>query len=229
MIFLKLTLPLLLLTSISLGSVAFQSDGAGQTRPAKKDAESQPASAPSDGRIGAKQREKLLKHFAEAEKQTLDSIDGISEAQWKFKPAADKWSVGEVVEHIIIVEEKSAADVEKSLKEKPDADWKDKKIANTEMLETMLLNRDFKVKAPAEVAPEGKLALADAAKRYKTARAASLKIAESKDALLRAHFVEHPFFSTMNSYQRLLVVALHNKRHNLQIAEVKANVDYPKK
>jgi hypothetical protein len=35
----------------------------------------------------------------------LESTKGLSEAQWKFKQAPDRWSVAEVVEHIALVED----------------------------------------------------------------------------------------------------------------------------
>ena len=34
----------------------------------------------------------------------LKSIDGLTEAQWTFKPAPDRWSIAEVAEHIGISE-----------------------------------------------------------------------------------------------------------------------------
>ena len=34
----------------------------------------------------------------------LQSISGLSEKQWRFKPAPDRWSVAEVAEHITVAE-----------------------------------------------------------------------------------------------------------------------------
>src|ERR1700730_2966065 len=36
----------------------------------------------------------------------LGATKGLSEAQWKFKTASDRWSIGEIVEHVVIVEER---------------------------------------------------------------------------------------------------------------------------
>ena len=42
--------------------------------------------------------------------QTQSGIEGamkcVSEAQWNFKPAADRWSIAENVEHIVAVQER---------------------------------------------------------------------------------------------------------------------------
>jgi uncharacterized damage-inducible protein DinB len=35
----------------------------------------------------------------------VEATKGLSEAQWKFKPGPDRWSVAEILEHIVVVEE----------------------------------------------------------------------------------------------------------------------------
>ena len=35
----------------------------------------------------------------------IEATKGLSNAQWKFKPAPDRWSVAEVLEHIVLVED----------------------------------------------------------------------------------------------------------------------------
>jgi hypothetical protein len=48
---------------------------------------------------------------------------------------------------------------------------------------------------------------------------------------LKEHNSDHPFpvFKTLNAYQWLLYIPLHNLRHDQQIAEVKATPGYPSK
>jgi hypothetical protein len=48
---------------------------------------------------------------------------------------------------------------------------------------------------------------------------------------LKEHTADHPFavFGTLNAYQWLIYIPLHNIRHNQQIAEVKASAGYPGK
>ena len=47
---------------------------------------------------------------------------------------------------------------------------------------------------------------------------------------MKDHTTEHPFpvFNTLNAYQWLVYIPMHNLRHDLQIAEVKASPGYPK-
>ena len=80
------------------------------------------------------------------------------------------------------------------------------------------------------IVPTGKLTKAEAISRFKEARAKTLKFIEQTDLPLKAHTQEHPFpvFNTLNAYQWLIYIPLHNLRHNQQIAEVKASPGFPK-
>src|ERR1022692_4269086 len=50
------------------------------------------------------ERESALKSLQATHDAFLHSISGLSEKQWKFKPAPDRWSVAEVSEHIALSE-----------------------------------------------------------------------------------------------------------------------------
>jgi uncharacterized damage-inducible protein DinB len=227
---------LLLLSAAALGARGFAQEpgkGAPATAPAKREKkdgiESKPASAPADAKLTREERKKVLDLLALAQKETLDAVESLSDAQWTFKPAPEKWSVGEVVEHLLLIEESRVPAVEAKLAEKPEANWQEKKIASTEMLEMALVNRSVKVQAPEAFQPTGKLARKDAIERYKNARAKLVELVSRPDIEPKSHFFQHPFFGTLNGYQAFLGVGLHNRRHNQQIAEVKATAGYPTK
>jgi hypothetical protein len=44
----------------------------------------------------------LIKSIEDSSKQVKESFGGLSEAQLNWKPAQDKWSAGECVEHLIV-------------------------------------------------------------------------------------------------------------------------------
>ena len=95
----------------------------------------------------------------------------------------------------------------------------------------MLQDRSGKASAPESIVPSGKLSREEVMNKYKEARAKTLKFAEETQLPLKAHTMDHPFpiFGTLNAYQWLIYVPLHNVRHNAQIAEVKADPNFPKK
>src|SRR5713226_2388909 len=49
-------------------------------------------------------RDKAIRHLNETKTAFLASIQGLSAAQWNFKPAPEVWSVAEVAEHITVSE-----------------------------------------------------------------------------------------------------------------------------
>src|ERR1700730_4468634 len=64
-----------------------------------------PAPAPATSvPLTAAERETALNSLQSTHDAFLKSIAGLSERQWRFKPAPDRWSVAEVSEHIAVSE-----------------------------------------------------------------------------------------------------------------------------
>jgi DinB superfamily len=59
----------------------------------------------ADGEMTPAERAYLLEQLEQSKKDMLASIQGVTLAQWKFKPAPAVWSVAECAEHIILAEE----------------------------------------------------------------------------------------------------------------------------
>lgn len=188
-------------------------------------------SASDEGKMSAEDRAKVIKLLKDSQKETLDSLESLSDEQLKFKSAPEKWSVIEVAEHIMMAEGLLFGAMEQALATKPNPDWEAKTKGKTEFLEKVMVNRQGKAQAPESIVPTGKLSRAELIAKYKEVRAKTLKFTEETQLPLKAHTFDHPFpvFGTLNAYQWLIYVPLHNMRHNLQIAEVKANPGFPKK
>jgi uncharacterized damage-inducible protein DinB len=188
-----------------------------------------PTLAQEEGRMTAGEKTKVIKLLLDSQKELLDSVEKLSDAQWNYKPGPDRWSVGEVAEHILLSEGLLFASVERALAEKTNPEWKTKTAGKTEFLERVMVSRDRRAQAPEQIRPQG-LSRAEIMSRFKEARAKTLKFAEQTELPLKAHTLDHPFpvFSTLNAYQWLIYIPLHNLRHNQQIAEVKASAEFPK-
>jgi hypothetical protein len=50
-------------------------------------------------------KDRALAYLETTKKGVLDATKGLSEAQWNFKAAPDKWSVAQCTEHIAAVED----------------------------------------------------------------------------------------------------------------------------
>src|ERR1700689_2041610 len=58
----------------------------------------------ADGSMTPAERAYLLEQLESSKKNMLASIQGLSAAQWTYKPAPEVWSVQECAEHIILAE-----------------------------------------------------------------------------------------------------------------------------
>jgi uncharacterized damage-inducible protein DinB len=175
-------------------------------------------------------RKALLKRFDDSTAQTLAAVEKLSDAQWAYKPAPDKWSVGETLEHIVLAEGLLFRMIEKTLGESANPAWAEKTKGKIAIIEGVMLDRSMKAQAPGEIAPAGKLTRAEALAKYKARREATRKFITETKAELHAHTGDHPFpkIGTLSAYQWLVYTALHNLRHNQQIEEVKAGPAFPK-
>lgn len=179
------------------------------------------ADAPAAG-----DREALIAQLERTKARFLASVEGLSEAQWNYKPAPERWSVAECAEHITAAESfirKMAAD---SMKGELAADAagtnQDQKIL------TFLVDRSTKFKAPEPLMPTNRFGTpAAAVAAYTKERAETIALASS-DVDLRTHGTKHFALGDLDSYGWFLFLSAHSERHTLQIEEVKADPGFPK-
>ncbi len=190
-----------------------------------------PVFAQTDPKMTAAERAKLIQWLNESQAETIAAVEKLSDAQWNWKAAPEKWSVAECVEHIMLAEGTLMAQAEKALAAPPNPDWAEKTKGKSEFIENVMVKRLGKAQAPEAIVPSGKIPRAELMKRLREARAKTLKFAETTQLPLKAHTAEHPFpvFGTLNAYQWVIYIPLHNIRHNQQIAEVKAQPNFPVK
>ena len=186
--------------------------------------------AAGDAKFTAEERAKALKYLSESRTEFLASIDGVTEEQWKWKPAPERWSVGETAEHIVLAEAALFDNVRKAMASPANPDWEVKTKGKTEFIEKIMAPRLGKATAPEPIVPTGKMTQADARAAFLRQREDIVKFALYSEASLKEHTVDHPFpaFGTLNAYQWLIYIPLHTERHGKQIAEVKATAGYPK-
>jgi hypothetical protein len=184
-----------------------------------------------DAQMTAEERAKLIKYLKDSQAETLAAVEKLSDAQWNFKPAPDRWSVAECVEHIMMAESLLMAAAERALAAPPNPAWAEKTKGKTEFIENVMVKRLGKAQAPESIVPSGKIPRAELMQKLRDARAKTLKFAEETKLPLKQHTTDHPFpvFGTLNAYQWVIYIPLHNIRHNQQIAEVKASPNFLQK
>ena len=184
------------------------------------------AQAP-DAKMTRAERAELIDLLNKSEKEFLAAVESVSDAQWTFKAGPDRWSIGEVAEHLVLAEAGLFTTATRSVAAPADDKWT-ATVAKTDLLKRALPNRTTKVDAPQEIRPRGDLTRAQVMARFKEQRARTLAFAQETEAPLKAHTAPNPFFGAINAHQLLLYIPLHNLRHDQQIAEVKTAPAYPR-
>ena len=180
------------------------------------------------GAMSDSERTYLLDQLEQTRKGMLASIDGLTEAQWKFKPAPTVWSVQECAEHIVLAESYIFEGSQQALKT-PAVERPAKSNTNVDhAIVARLQDRSQKATAPEPLVPGRKFATpAEAASAFEEARAKTIAYVKSTQDDLRTHVAKGPA-GEMDSYQFLLLLASHSGRHTAQIREVEANAAFPK-
>lgn len=176
-------------------------------------------------------RDRALSDYHATRKLFLDSIEGLSEAQWTFKPSAGGWSIAEVAEHIALSESTIMSMVrDRILKSPADPAVAARTKGNDAALMANIRDRSTKAQAPEMLKPANKWATREAlTAAFKDARDKNIAWVRETQDDLRLHAAPHPAFKELDGYQWVLLLSGHTERHTMQILEVKADPAYPKK
>jgi uncharacterized damage-inducible protein DinB len=180
--------------------------------------------------LTAQEREFALQQFQTTRDNFLKSIAGLSQKQWTFKPAPDRWSVAEVAEHIAVSESTLLGLVQQRIMQSPAAPEKREQVkGKDQMILERLPDRSHKAQAPEFLRPTGRWATeADLTKAFEDSRKTTMDYIRTTNDDLRDHFFDHPVFGTLDGYQWMLLISGHSARHTEQIEEVKADPNFPK-
>src|SRR6266581_9068614 len=63
------------------------------------------ATAAAAQEVTPAEKDRALQYLESTKKNVVEATKGLSEAQWNFKPAPDRWSVAQVMEHIAAAED----------------------------------------------------------------------------------------------------------------------------
>jgi DinB superfamily len=190
----------------------------------------QTAATPASATLTPEEREVAPKSLQGTHDAFLKSIAGLSEKQWRFKPAPDRWSVAEVSEHIAVAESSIFGLVQSKLMTSPATPEKRTEVAGKdETILKMVPDRSHKVQAPEFLKPTNRWANeADLIKAFEDSRKATMDYVRTTNDDLRDHFGPHPVLGPLDAYQWILLISAHSERHTKQIEEVKADPNFPK-
>jgi hypothetical protein len=180
------------------------------------------------GPITEKERKEAISYFKETQKAVSDEIKGMSENQLNWKPADSVWSIAECVEHIALAEKNIFDLAMSSLKGTADPSKRSQLKFDDEALKKFITDRSFKVKTREGFIPTGQFGNTEKTLTvFNERREALIKYMKDTNDDLRNHFAEFPF-GLLDSYQVLIFLSGHTRRHTFQIAELKSLPGFPK-
>ncbi len=176
-------------------------------------------------RLTFEEREHAERYLAATRDLLVESLKGLSAAQWNFKPAPDRWSIAEVMGHIAIVESRVQEIVGNMAQAPADALDRDIKQVDAFVLAVIPM-RHPKYKAPEHVSPAAGSTGSETLEKFLRSRLQTEELLRCSPNL-RGRVLPHPVFGPWDGYQWILAAGGHCARHTGQILEVKEDPNFP--
>ena len=145
----------------------------------------------------------------------LDAIREVSPEQASFKPAPDRWSVLECVEHVVTVEDRHLGWLSNGT-----ADAGQRNSEKEMRLFTTIRSRLTKVESPEAVRPQGRFGtLAAALAAFEAVRDRTVAVIQKSGDGLYSMGAKHPYFGKVNGAELIQLIDGHARRHADQIRE----------
>ena len=180
-----------------------------------------------DAALSASESAEIVGMLEDTRGQILSRVAGLSDAQWKFKTAPDRWSAAEIVEHLYLTEGAFAKTVTDLLAGKPNPEWAKLTAGADEKVTKMVPDRSNPVKAPPFAVPQGKLSRNEVVGNYLEGRAKMIGFAQDRTKPYKSFVQESPL-GPLHAAQWIRFTAMHNVRHLKQLDEVLADPGFPK-
>ena len=171
------------------------------------------------------ERERATASLNETRDRLLALAQRLSPSQLAFKPALDRWSVAECIEHITLVESSILGAIEKTVKESAGSQAN---ALQDEALLAIVADRTERAKGPDRLMPTGRWSHDELFREFEAARKRTSEFAANTVAPLRQSGFPHPRFGALDCYQWLLLIPAHGDRHRAQAEEVMASPGFPR-
>ena len=170
--------------------------------------------------------DEVLTHLERYRAILREAVEEVPPARREERPAADRWSVAEILEHIGIVEGAITRLLRKQLEEAragglgPERDTSP--VVPTVPV-SLVVDRSFRIEANPRVQPTGGLTAEAAWQVLDQRRKALQEFLQESDGLALGDViipVPHPRLGPLNGWQWLVFLAAHEGRHAGQIREL---------
>jgi len=177
--------------------------------------------------LTAAEKDKAIAYLESTKQGVLDATKGLSPAQWSFKPAADRWSVAECMEHIAAAEDFILGMVETGVMKGPATPGRDTASIDAGIIADVPARKN-KIQAPSEIQPNNRFGSPQGSVDHFLASRVKTEDYLKSTTGLRDHTADSQTGQKWDAYEFILLIAAHSERHTNQIKEVKADPNFPK-
>ncbi|MCE7994269.1 MAG: DinB family protein [Roseivirga sp.] len=175
----------------------------------------------------AEERSAAASYMLDTSTEVAKIVNQLSEEQLNFKPNAETWSVADCMKHIAISEDFIWQIMDGALKTDPDPSKRSEVQVTDEQVKMFLEDRGQKVKTFPNLEPQNNTGSAkEALKTFQASRKNHVSFVRKTQEDLRNRYYEFPFGKT-DTYQVLLFLSAHTRRHMKQMKEVMVHADFP--
>jgi hypothetical protein len=172
-----------------------------------------------------RERRAVLQMLDRTRDEFLASLDGVSDAQARWRPAPDQWSVLDCAEHVAVAERGMLRLITKQATPRTAGARPDRE----EQVVAAMLDRSRRISAPQPTHPRGRFATLDeAADRFRMNRQATASFVAACEIDLRTLEVQHPVSGLLTANECLSMLAAHPSRHAAQVRGIRARSDFPR-
>ncbi len=174
------------------------------------------------------ERTLVMEQLVSSEARLLALVEGLSRPQLDFRESAERWSIAENLEHLVLFEEFIRGTILKAVQGPVEAEKKALAAGKEPLVLGLAEARRVKFNAREVVRPTGRWPDAAApVAELRATRARTLAFAAETECELRDYFFPHIAFGDLDCYQWLVLLGQHTMRHVLQIREIMADAKYP--
>ena len=174
--------------------------------------------------------EELLEHL-DATRVTLNTtVDAVPASIREIRPAPDRWSVAEVLEHLARVEEQLTRLLTAKLSEAKSSGLLGPEVETSPVVGRLdaarVLDRSHRITSSEGVRPRGEMDSAASRVALERSRATLRELVAAYDGLSLAAFTfPHPVLGVIDGYQWLAFIGTHEVRHANQIREIAESLE----
>jgi uncharacterized damage-inducible protein DinB len=168
--------------------------------------------------------EEVLNYLDSERSQLFEAVKSVPTELRDQPPGPDRWSVAQVLQHLIIIEKRIGMGLTKWIGDAV-AGGLGPELETSSVLNSLdlalIADRSRPRNAPEEVRPDGNLDAASAWTALEQTRAALRAGVLPGDGLALGEVIQpHPVLGPINLYQWLLFVGSHEVRHTGQVREI---------